>query len=731
MAAVLLVTTQLVAQKVSEAELQYRDALHKQQVERDLAGAIRLYEGIGASKTANRAVKAKALLQLGACYELQGRQAEAEKVYDQIVREFKDQPAILAQARTKLAALHPASSPPTVTPIRFGNGVRNVIATDGRRAVYWNDERTTLYFGDVAGNTRNTVYAAQSDNRLPFSNVLASPDLSMVFIQASQSSGKGIVKNTDGTGGREVDVAGWFKDESGATLSRFTSWSADSRYLLATVTVVGQGMHFARISVDDGRTTIVGRASDLRVVDGRRNGGAGPAVLSPDLRFVAFVRGGSLYVISLQGGEPRLVSELAVGNNTARAAWADDGKFLLFAGGPQRDSLFALPMKDGQPAGERIAIPGAGGYTAETHGASIVLRRVAEYEPSHEKLYLASLDDEGRLSRWTRQDVVGAAGIYPTWSPDSRQFAYTAPADRRGIPAVRIHTVAGEDRLLFPGQPGQPIGEMSCLWASTQPLIYCGAIARVGPRDAVTRVVSIASDTGVTREVGALNGRRFLDRLSPGDRTLVSIDMRRGPGSTSRPAAYRWDIGTNTESEMPFTAVEDFNISESPDGRWVYRVQVSGNRKQYQIRPSSGSDADWRPLMYVDRPDEAPPSVRPFIAAAPPSARPFIGAVPIQYTPDSKWIVYHDRDANGRDALFRVSTSGGEAQRLGDYPTSNLNTLISISPDGRKILVQEVDHDRSGNQVNRVDDYEFALVENLTARPAAAAPKPAAKAVKP
>jgi Tol biopolymer transport system component len=655
-------------------------------------------------------------------------------VYDQIVREFKDQPAILAQARAKLAALHPQSSSPRITPIRFGTGVRNVVATDGRRAVYWNDDRTTLYFGDVAGNSRNIVYTAPSDSRQPFSNVnvMASPDLSMVFIQTSLASGKGIVKNTDGTGGREVDVGGWFETEisagPGSPLGRTTSWSADSRYLLGTVTVVGQGMHFAKISVDDGRTTIVGRASDLRVVDGRRNGGAGPPVLSPDLRFVAFIRGGSVYVMPSQGGQPRLVRESAIGY-ARQAAWTEDGKFLLFAGGAQRNSFFALPMKDGQPAGELIAIPDARGYTAEPRGASIVLRKVAETEPSHEMLYVAALDDEGRLSRWTKQDVVGAAGIYPAWSPDSRQFAYSAPAER-GIPAVRVHTIAGEDKVLFPGQPGLAVSEMSCLWASTQALLYCGGIDRVGARDAMTRVVSIATDTGVMRDVGSFNGRRFLGRLSPDDRTLISIDMRRGPGSSSRPVAYRWDIGTSTESETPFTAVEDFNISESPDGRWIYRARVSGNRKEYQIRSAGGSDADWRQLMYVNRPDEAPPSVKPLIAAAPPSARPFIGAVPIQYTPDSKWILYHDRDANGRDALFRVSMGGGEPQRLGDYPTSNSNSLISISPDGRQILVQEVDHDRSGNQLNRVDDYEFALLDNLAARSAPAAPKPGPKAVK-
>src|SRR5262245_9801826 len=91
-------------QNVSESELLFRQALHKQQVEGDLASAMKLYQNIASSKTADRAVKAKALLQLAACYETLGKQAET--VYQQIVRDFADQPAA-AQARAKLVALRP------------------------------------------------------------------------------------------------------------------------------------------------------------------------------------------------------------------------------------------------------------------------------------------------------------------------------------------------------------------------------------------------------------------------------------------------------------------------------------------------------------------------------------------------------------------------------------------------------------------------------------------------
>jgi hypothetical protein len=711
------------AQKVSEAELLFREAQHKQQVERDLNGAIKLYETIAASKTADRAVKAKALLQLAGCYEIQGKQAE--KVYDQIVREFKDQPAVVAQAQAKLAALRPASFPPKITKIEFGNGVRNVVATDGKRAVYWNDDRTTLYFGDVAGNTRNVVFIAEPGQRA--GNVLTSPDLSKVFIGLPPGPqgfepprlqpapggpanllGQGILKSTDGRGGREVHLFEWFTRPGPATLFFFAHWSGDGRYLLSAVLAEQDELHLAKISVDDGRVT---RLPPVR-------GAFRAASASPDDRFIALAGPNGLSIISSQGGEPRQLIADAPGP----VAWSEDGKYIVFRG-PQSTSLFALPMKDGQPAGERIAIADEDDYrVSATRGGSVVLQKPMQVQPrSRQSVYLASLDDAGHLSQWKGLDIVGTFGAYPTWSADSRQFAYLALSGPVALsaPAVRVHTLdGGGDRLLFSGVRQTVMNGTvgNCLWASTRPLIYCGVFqgpadaaggraagGQRGPGSFATKVISIASDTGRMEEIGSLDGVRFFQRLSPDDRTLISF-VKLGP-PVLRTAARQWDIGSSQEKETTFAGVVESNVSESPDGRWVYRiVAASGNRTEYQIRSTSGGDADWKSLMHVNRP------------AAPqePTALP----VPVQYSPDSKWILYHDKDVSGKDGLFRVSTSGGEPQRLGDYPTGNLSSLMSISPDGRHILVH-VDALFPASTL----DFDYALLENVDSK-TPAAPRP-------
>ncbi len=218
-------------------------------------------------------------------------------------------------------ALRPPSSSPTIKKIEFGNGVRHVIATDGKRAVYLNDDRSTLYFGDVAGSGRNVVFTAQPDQRIR--RVLASPDLTMVHIGVAERStlgpaglgGKGILKNTDGTGGREVDLFGWFSrtpTQGGIDISVIAEWSGSGRYLLAGVHQDRQ-LHLAKISVDDGQVAVLPPLSrPFR-----------SAVSSPDDRFIALGGESGLYIIPSQGGEPRQLIADAPGV----MAWTGDGKY--------------------------------------------------------------------------------------------------------------------------------------------------------------------------------------------------------------------------------------------------------------------------------------------------------------------------------------------------------------------------------------------------------------------
>ena len=90
------------AQTQNKPAVELEAAIAKEQVNGDLKTATAAYQKIAANNSAPRDVRAKALLHLAGCYEKLGQQAQS--VYQEIVRDYGDQPAA-KPAGAKLAAL--------------------------------------------------------------------------------------------------------------------------------------------------------------------------------------------------------------------------------------------------------------------------------------------------------------------------------------------------------------------------------------------------------------------------------------------------------------------------------------------------------------------------------------------------------------------------------------------------------------------------------------------------
>src|SRR5690348_1387207 len=93
-----------IAQKDDQAELLMEAAHQKQLVEGQLEQAIQLYKRIVQEHSGNHTLAAKALLEMGQCYEKLGN-TEARKAYERLLRDYGDQNEAAAQARTRLAAI--------------------------------------------------------------------------------------------------------------------------------------------------------------------------------------------------------------------------------------------------------------------------------------------------------------------------------------------------------------------------------------------------------------------------------------------------------------------------------------------------------------------------------------------------------------------------------------------------------------------------------------------------
>lgn len=113
--ALLLVFSVAAGQEDESAEVQLRAALHKELVEGDLSGAIELYQKVVSNPNAGRATIARALLQIGLCYEKLG-DAQARPVYRKLIDGYPEQLREVDVARRRLAEIAKMSAETSETP---------------------------------------------------------------------------------------------------------------------------------------------------------------------------------------------------------------------------------------------------------------------------------------------------------------------------------------------------------------------------------------------------------------------------------------------------------------------------------------------------------------------------------------------------------------------------------------------------------------------------------------
>jgi Tol biopolymer transport system component len=627
-------------------------ATTKEQVDGDLKTAIAEYQKIAADKSAPRDIRAKALLHLAGCYEKLGQQAQS--VYQQIVRDFADQPAA-TQARTRLAALkqndHPA--PPAAMTQRkieasgrgFGEG-----DTDGHRVVYANRVTSELIYGDLAGNSKKVIFKAKPGELPGWS---PSRDFSTVFLSLHAKAGEPQILaliNDDGTGYREFA-------RLDANSHCWPTWSWDNRYLVCAESH-DKVTRLLRISVADGQTRELLNLKDAYVED---------AHLSPDGRFIAYEAYATsdadpfsrIFVMPAEGGEPQLVFQqrqtdtfFILFQQLRLLDWTADGRYLAIGsekGG--KGALDLLPMKDGKAAGEPLFVKYGDFRDGQTTANGGLIYHAVKPGGAW-AVYLASLDANGHPGDWKRLDLPlgNISNPMPAWSGDSNRIVYIAKSEDEGQvggggEVVHLRNLStGEDRTIYHAQ-----GMAMCIWGAQQPKLFCSDRA-----DQTTEIVSIVADSGEIARLHTFSGKGiWIDYPSHDNQSLYIV---RGPENAGG-QMVRWDIASQQE-----TLIDQYPDKEwgemSSDERWLIRTA----NKSIEIRPMAGGD--WKPL------------VSPGI---------FTGHV--DFTADGQWFLYHATDSNGKPILSRVASAGGQPERLGDFPTSAPSGTMRISPDGSKVIV--------------------------------------------
>ncbi len=643
------------------AGVRLESGIAKENADGDLKTAIDIYQKIAADASAPRDVKSKALLRLAGCYEKLGRQAT--QVYEQLVRDFADQPAA-TQARNRLAAMRLAASsePATMTQRKIEvPGAADPVFTDGQRTLYRDAATGALVISDLSGKDKRVILKPKQGG--DFHYYWPSRDLSAIVLPRKDPGHPLALIKTDGTGYREIAL-------TGAGVSTLPpAWSWDNRYLLFDSTFPDGTNLLLRITVADGSTQEVLR----------RNTPIRAASFSPDGRFIAYSEGAlssvSTFVMPSQGGDPQLISA-----NATLIDWTRDGRYLAVASAHSgATALQLLPVKDGKPAGDLVFVRYGSFIGGQTTASGSLFYLSSPDAATLSREWIADLDPEGHPGNWKNLDPgsSGQSAPAPAWSPDSGQIVWTVQRADTGQVGfvVRVRNLAtGKERDLYRGT-----GLTVCIWARSHPNLFCSEAAGDGT---TTSIFSVAVDSGRTEQIGAVRGAGLLPSVAlPNDQALYFIRQSNGEFT-------RWDIGTGQETVLePTSTIMDLQVGASPDGAWIKRF----NQGNIEIRPMAGGQ--WTPLL------------------------PLRAGGQSGFSPDGKWIFYHDKDAAGagpvgKDSLYRIATAGGAPERLGDFPGSNVHGTLRISPDGRRIIALAGEADNI--------TPETWLMENFEPKPQAA-----------
>ena len=401
----------------------FQQALSKERAEGKLQEAIALYQRVVEVAAADHALAARALLQLGRCYEQLGN-AEARSAYERLIARYPDQTDLVAQAKTRLTALArtPSSAAPAAMTVQKLSDVDKdgdllAVSPDESKAIvtdYSKGENLALY--DFSRNqTRLLTNLDWSMGWTYFA--VWSPDSRRVAYVHSRSENDAWelrVTTLDGqsslvhrTEGQPIQPVGWTPD--GRTLVVVMS-RPDKTWAIGTLPATG------------------GPFTPLRSL-GWSDGS--PSV-SPDGRFIAHLEGEAgqrdVHVVSLDGRAAHRITDHPGDDFTP--IWSPDSRHLAFMstrlGGV---SLWTIEVKDGKPVGQPVKMKDG------LQSARLVewtARGIFYHQPINTwDLYTVPMDPiEGRPAGSPRPIPYSRTGrnVSPAWSPDGKSMAFVSSA---------------------------------------------------------------------------------------------------------------------------------------------------------------------------------------------------------------------------------------------------------------------------------------------------------------
>jgi Tol biopolymer transport system component len=470
-------------------EVLLQEAVHKQVVEGNLEEAIALCRKILANGSADRAVVARALLQMGRCYEILGH-VEAQAAYERVLRDFADQREAAAEARVRLDGLSGVDRPGEESGIVVrqiwahapkGLGVQGH-SPDGRYLAFvdWGLVRDDA----LPANTDVAVYDTRTGRYRLVTNRPPQSEVDTFVIDAIWSSDStrlaySIWADTwrhqelhvvDADGSDDRLLVG--NDEWVGVQPM--SWSPAGDFLVCLIRGRDDARRIGIVSVEDGSVRILKTLGTKDAWPSAYTTGLPHPILSlsPDGRYIVYdytqeaeKTARDVFILAADGSrEERLVSQPA---DDQRPFWTPDGQRVVFLSDRSgRQGLWAVPVEDGRAVSTpELVRPDVGSMVTLGFNQDGGLHYRLGISVSDVHVAELDLRDDGSLSDpVTLTDRFVGTNALPEWSPDGERIAYFSRrgAGGEGLPHVVVRTIeSGEERsfaLPFPvGRDSRPL----------------------------------------------------------------------------------------------------------------------------------------------------------------------------------------------------------------------------------------------------------------------------------
>jgi Tol biopolymer transport system component len=634
-------------------------AQHLETAQGDLKGAIAQYEQLVRQFPNDRAVVANALVRMAGAYKKLG-DAQSKTIYERVVREYGDQAGAAATARAALGAggaRAAAAGPATATMRRVwaGKGVNTNggVSPDGRLIAYVDPDTGDLAVHDIetGENRRLTANTAGRMWQDFADGPVFSPDGRQVaytwFVNDRYD-----VRIIDARGSapsvpRQLHAPGESRWIS------VTDWSRDGKWLAVVFGMPGAGAQIGRLSTSDG--TLEELQSALRSNPTK-------VLFSPDGRHVAFdvLRDGSnddreVVVRPIAGGSDEFVAP-APGYDVLMA-WSPDGTRLLFTSDRGRaTSLWAVGVSAGRASTAPYEVnPGMGdeslGMTANGSLYLGVSARNVDIQTA--SIDLATGRRAGEAHRPIQRRI--GANRTPQWSPDGTRMVFTSLGDRawqgRTLNILDVRT--RQVRELRTGLRSVSAPRWS---PDGQSLLV------QGDKDGQSGIYRIFVDTAEVTTVATSrpDASVYTPSWSP-DGQRVFYTRRPRPG---QPVCVEHDLTTGSTREIPGSGGLAQGLS-SPDGRLLVGIRQGEATGMSEILVVPVNGGEPRVVHSVKTPGTLTWA---------------------SWTPDGRHILAKHVVEGSKDPIddaIAIPLDGGAPVRL-DLPEVRFG-FMSMHPDGKQI----------------------------------------------